>query len=183
MKHGKLADLKEYLDALKKNELKEEIITLYKKFSNVKGYYGVKLDDDYEFKLLVESKSVISNQFWNENKSGPTLSHRKCKEAIQEFQKVSEDPLLTAELMYFYTENSVEYVNTYGDSDDKFYHNIIKSYEEAIIYTLNNSLVDEFRDKARYITDETDNLGGYIADDMANLYLNYLATEDDYEEI
>lgn len=182
MKHMKLTDLKEYLNSLNTEELREEIVELFKNFSNIKDFYGSKLDEDYELNLLVKFKTIISNEFWNEDRKGPTLSHKVCRESIKEFQRVSTDSSLVADLMFFYTENGVEYANTYNDLDEKFYIRILKSYEDAINFALNNELGDEFADKARELTDESDKIGGGFAQDMIDLFYDTLATEDDFEE-
>jgi len=42
-------------------------------------------------------------------------------DAIKEFQKISSIPENIAELMLFYAEIGVEFTNTYGDIDEKFF--------------------------------------------------------------
>ena len=62
-------DLKKYLAELNKEQLEEQIIELYEKFSPVKVYYDFVFNPKEET-LLQECKLKISNEYFPLKKSG-----------------------------------------------------------------------------------------------------------------
>ena len=69
-------DLKKYITELNKEQLEEQILELYDKFTDVKVYYDFVFNPN-EKKLVQEAKLKISNEYLN---LSPLTFKPKCKE-------------------------------------------------------------------------------------------------------
>ncbi|QUH26164.1 DUF6155 family protein [Serpentinicella alkaliphila] len=60
----KITELRKYLSEKSHNELKNEIIDLFKKSSDVKEYYFLKVKPNAEKDLMEKYKKIIENEFF-----------------------------------------------------------------------------------------------------------------------
>ncbi|RZJ60320.1 MAG: hypothetical protein EOO45_24555, partial [Flavobacterium sp.] len=65
-------ELKKYLSSLPKEELQEQMMALYDKFSDVKAYYDFVFNPKEE-KLEQEAKSKIANEYFPIKSKRPKL--------------------------------------------------------------------------------------------------------------
>ena len=116
----KINEFKKYLNDKSHDELKAEILDLFKMSADVKEYYFLKVKPNAEEEMMKKYKKIISDQFFPPRGNG-FPDYKVLRKAISDFKKISQNPRCLADLMMTYVEKGVEFTNCFGDIDEKFY--------------------------------------------------------------
>jgi hypothetical protein len=153
-------DLKKYLAGLKKEQLEEQIIELYEKFSPIKVYYDFVFNPK-EDKLLQDFKTKISQEYFPvrkpHSKSRPRAKMRRsvAQKFIKHFMLLGVDPFIIADAMLY----NIEIAQTFSGSNfikqELFYKSMLNSYEQAVQFVISNGISNEFQSRIIKIKDET----------------------------
>jgi hypothetical protein len=153
-------DLKKYLAELNKEQLAEQILELYDKFSPVKVYYDF-IFNPKEDKLLQESKVKISHEYFPIKKPGarwkPKAKMRRsvAQKIIKHFIMLGVDPFVIADVMLY----NIEIAQTFSSSNfikqELFYKSILNSFEQAVNFLISNGILNEFKDRVKAIQEQT----------------------------
>ncbi|KQB42385.1 DUF6155 family protein [Flavobacterium aquidurense] len=153
-------DLKKYLGELTKEQLEEQIIELYEKFSPVKVYYDFVFNPK-EDKLLQESKVKISHEYFPIKKPNakwrPKAKLRRsvAQKIIKHFIMIGVDPFVIADLMLYNIEIAQTYSSNNFIKQELFYKSIFNSFEQAVNFIISNGILTEFKDRVFSIQRET----------------------------
>jgi hypothetical protein len=178
MANLKLTDLKNILKEKSKEELITEITELVKIFPVVKEYYAVKVNPASKTETFEKYKRIIQNEFFPDRGFGK-MRYSVVNKAISDFKKLSKDTEKIAELMLYYAEIGVDFTETFGDIDEKFYIAIERAYTNAIDYIFKNELQDKFWRKADKIRSNADGIGWGFSDNMNDIYFEYFGDIDE----
>ena len=147
-------DLKKYLADLNKEQLEEQIIELYEKFSPVKVYYDFAFNPK-EDKLLQESKVKISHEYFPIKKPNakwrPKAKMRRsvAQKIIKHFISLGVDSFVIADLMLYNIEIAQTFSSNNFIKQELFYKSMFNSFEQALNFVISNGILNEF--KARII--------------------------------
>ncbi|MRX69934.1 hypothetical protein SAMN06265349_101138 [Flavobacterium resistens] len=153
-------DLKKYLAKLSKEQLEEQLIELYEKFSPVKVYYDFVFNPK-EDKLLQESKVKISHEYFPIKKPGarwrPKAKMRRsvAQKIIKHFISLGVDSFVIADLMLYNIEIAQTYSSQNLIKQDLFYKSIFNSFEQAVNFLISNGILTEYKARIIAIHDET----------------------------
>ncbi|MCI9846529.1 DUF6155 family protein [Flavobacterium pectinovorum] len=154
-------DLKKYLSELNKEQLEEQIIELYEKFSPVKVFYDFVFNPK-EDKLLQESKIKISQEYFPIKKPGakwhPKAKMRRsvAQKIIKHFIVLGVDSFIIADLMFYNIEIAQAYSSGNFIKQELFYKSMLNSFEQSVNFVISNGILSEF--KARIITIEKETI-------------------------
>jgi len=153
-------DLKKYLAELNKEQLEEQIIELYEKFSPVKVYYDFVFNPK-EDKLLQESKVKISHEYFPVKKPNakwrPKAKLRRsvAQKIIKHFIMIGVDSFVIADIMLY----NIEIAQTYSANNlikqELFYKSMFNSFEQAVIFLISNEILNDFKERIISIQQET----------------------------
>jgi len=153
-------DLKKYLAELNKEQLEEQIIELYEKFSPVKVYYDFVFNPK-EDKLLQESKVKISHEYFPVKKPNakwrPRAKMRRsvAQKIIKHFIMLGVDSFVIADIMLY----NIEIAQTYSSQNhikyELFYKSILNSFEQAVNFVISNGILNEFKSRIIEIEQQT----------------------------
>jgi hypothetical protein len=147
-------DLKKYLGELTKEQLEEQIIELYHKFSDVKTYYDFVFNPN-EHKLVQEAKFKISNEYFPIRGKRPKMRRSVAQKFIKQFTKLGVDAFIIADLMLY----NLEIVQTYSSEkiikNETFYKSMLISFQQAIAFLIENGILQDFKSRAEAIKEET----------------------------
>ena len=153
-------DLKKYLGELNKEQLEEQIIELYEKFSPVKVFYDFVFNPK-EDKLLQEYKTKISHEYFPIKKPNakwrPNAKMRRsvAQKYIKHFILIGVDPFIIADAMLY----NIEIAQTYSSSNfikqELFYKSMLNSYDQAVKFLISNGILNEFKSRISAIKEET----------------------------
>jgi len=153
-------DLKKYLGELSKEQLEEQIIELYEKFSPVKVYYDFVFNPK-EDKLLQECKVKISQEYFPikkpTSKRRPKAKMRRsvAQKYIKHFILLGVDPFVIADIMLYNIEIAQTYSSQNFVKQELFYKSIFNSFEQAVNFSISNGILSDFRERIIAIEKET----------------------------
>lgn len=153
-------DLKKYLTELSKEQLEEQIIELYEKFSPVKVYYDFVFNPK-EDKLLQESKVKISHEYFPIKKPNakwrPKAKMRRsvAQKIIKHFIMIGVDPFVIADIMLYNIEIAQTYSSNNFIKQELFYKSILNSFEQAVNFVISNGILHDFKERIFAIQQQT----------------------------
>jgi hypothetical protein len=153
-------DLKKYLTELSKEQLEEQIIELYEKFSPVKVYYDFVFNPK-EDKLLQESKVKISHEYFPIKKPNakwrPKAKMRRsvAQKIIKHFIMIGVDPFVIADIMLYNIEIAQTYSSNNFIKQELFYKSILNSFEQAVNFIISNGILHDFKERIFAIQQQT----------------------------
>ncbi|QDR79193.1 DUF6155 family protein [Sporomusa termitida] len=176
MKQLKVTDLKKHLMSKNQLELIKEILNLCKLFPEVKEYYTTKLMPDAEEQILLKYKKIIKNEFFSDRGFGK-LRFSIINKAMRNFKKISNNPGHIAELLVACVEYGVEFTNTYGNIDERFYVRMAALYEDAAAYVIEKNLEETFQKRLGNLVDASNGIGSGFYEELVELYYTYFDDE------
>jgi hypothetical protein len=151
-------DLKKYLNELNKEQLEEQVIELYEKFSPVKVYYNFVFNPKEE-SLLQECKIKISNEYFPIKTTGrgkkPKMRRSVAQKYIKHFIVLGVDPFVIADVMLYNIEIAQTFSSGHAIKQELFYKSMFNSFEQAVIFMIANGLLSEFKSRISDIHNET----------------------------
>ena len=146
-------DLKKYLKELDKEQLEEQLIELYEKFSDVKIYYDFVFNPKEE-KLLQEAKLKITNEYFPIKTKRPKLRRSTAQKIIKHFLSLGVDPFVVADIMLHNIEIAQKYAAKREMRYSSFYKSMLNSFEQAVKYAIASGIVYDFKDRIAAIHKE-----------------------------
>ncbi len=146
-------DLKEYIQQLTKEQLKEQITDLYSRFKEVKEFYDFAFDPQ-ENKLLEECKFKISKEYFPVSSRKAKMRRSVAHKFIRHFKKLGVEPNLIADVMLYHIEVAQTYTSHKFVKQESFYKSMLKSFSEAIAYIDENRIRKDFRERLIRIADD-----------------------------
>lgn len=177
MSNIKITDLKKYLNNMSKEELIIQITEIVKRYPDIKEYYTAKLNPKYEEIAFEKYKKLITNEFFPDRGFGK-LRYSEVNKALRDFRKISNNAILISKLMLYYAEIGVDFTDTYGDIDEKFYNAIVRAYDKALSYITENNLKEMFIEEADNIRQKTVHMGWGFSVNMDDVFFDFFYEDD-----
>lgn len=150
-------DLKKYLNELNKEQLEEQILELYEKFSPVKVYYNFVFNPKEET-LLQECKLKISHEYFPLQTKGkrkkPKMRRSVAQKYIKHFILLGVDPFVIADVMLYNIEIAQTFSSENIIKQELFYKSMFNSFEQALNFIISNGIITEFKKRLIAICDE-----------------------------
>ncbi|WP_348824780.1 DUF6155 family protein [Flavobacterium aestuarii] len=150
-------DLKKYLNDLNKEQLEEQILELYEKFSPVKVYYDFVFNPK-EDRLLQECKLKISHEYFPLQTKGkrkkPKMRRSVAQKYIKHFITLGVDPFVIADVMLYNIEIAQTFASENTIKQELFYKSMFNSFDQAIKFIISNGIITEFNSRLTSIYDE-----------------------------
>lgn len=146
-------DLKKYLVSLPKDELEEQLLSLYDKFSDVKAYYDFVFNPKEE-KLEQEAKVKIANEYFPIKGKRPKMRRSTAQKYIKHFLTLGVDPFVVADVMLFNIETAQKFSAKRELKYASFYKSMLNSYKQAVDYITVNGIAGEYKPRLLAIHDE-----------------------------
>nr|AUN37928.1 hypothetical protein [uncultured bacterium] len=153
-------DLKKYLNGLNKEQLEEQILELYEKFSPVKVYYNFVFNPKEET-LLQECKLKISHEYFPLQTKGkrkkPKMRRSVAQKYIKHFILLGVDPFVIADVMLYNIEIAQTFSAENTVKQELFYKSMFNSFDQALKFIISNGIITEFKLRLIAICDEASN--------------------------
>ena len=137
--------LKQYLNTLEAEALREQILDLYDRFSEVNTYYKFVFNPNEE-RLINEAKAKIHEEYFPRRRKRAKARRSVAKKLIRHFRTLEVDPSLLADLMGYNLEIAFEYSRE-NRCYEAFYKSMAESYREWVGYVTYHMLYEAFRDR------------------------------------
>ncbi len=146
-------DLKKYLKELHKEQLEEQIIELYEKFSNVKVYYDFAFNPNEE-KLIGEAKIKIANEYFPVKGKKAKMRRSVAQKFIKHFLTLGVDVTMVADVMFFTIETAQRFSAKRYIKYESFFKSFFTAYQQAVAFAIENGIINEFLDRVVEIKEE-----------------------------
>ena len=150
-------DLKKYIKELNKEQLEEQIVELYEKFSAVKVYYDFVFNPK-ESTLLQECKIKISNEYFpvksTSKRKKPKMRRSVAQKYIKHFMLLGVDPFLIADVMLYNIEIAQTYSSGHVIKQELFFKSMLNSFEQAVQYLIAKGILTDFKSRVMAIHKE-----------------------------
>jgi len=177
-----VTELKQRLSKMPVDEVYKLLIDCFKSSKEAKNFISVRLIGNEAIEELWEiSKEKIEHEFFPERGFGK-LQLSVAKKAISDFKNMSRNNRLTIDLMIFYVEMSVDFIDTYGDAGDSLINSMCSMFD-SVIKMLNKEdkpdLFLAYRDRLENLISRADDFGWGIQYAFEASYLNLGWLEED----
>jgi len=137
--------LLEHLNKSEKEDIVNEIITLFEKFDNVKEFYRSELSDTSNPILETYKKKITKAYLLPNPKERST--NMNVNKLIIAFKKINlyKDELV--DLNLYRVECGIKAFSRNGDRTETFYNCIFKSFEEALNTIVAENYMDEYQQR------------------------------------
>jgi hypothetical protein len=153
-------ELKKYLKELTKEQLEEQMVALYEKFSPVKVYYNFVFNPN-ENALLQDFKIKVSHEYFpiqkGKIKRRPKMRRSVAQKIIKHFILLGVDPYVIADAMCYHVEIAQLYSADHFVKQELFFKSMLTSFEQLIRFVIANGIVNDFKSRLHTISAETSN--------------------------
>lgn len=149
-------DLKKYLTELNKDQLEEQVMTIYDKFSAVKVYYDFVFNPN-EKNLEKDAKLKISNEYYPIRGKRPKMRRSIAQKFIKHFITLGVDSFIIADIMLFTIEIAQSLSAEKEIKQEAFYKSMLTSFVQANSFLIENGILYEFKSRVVAIQKETEN--------------------------
>ena len=156
-------DLKKYLTELNKEQLEEQLIALYDKFTDVKVYYNFVFRPN-ENNLVKDAKLKISNEYFPIRGKKPKMRRSVAQKFIKHFISLGVDSFIIADIMLYNIEIAQTLSSEKTIKQELFFKSMLTSFQQAISFTIEKGILYEFQSRVVAIKDEA------IAQDWVNKF-------------
>ena len=146
-------DLKKYLASLDKQQVEEQLLELYDKFSEVKVFYDFVFNPKEE-KLIQEAKVKISNEYFPTKSKRPKLRRSVAQKIIKHFLVLGVDAFAVADIMLYTIKVAMKYSAKQEVRYASFFKSIQNSYEQVVHYTIANGIIADYKKRILDVYDE-----------------------------
>jgi hypothetical protein len=158
----KWQDVRRTLASKSQKELLDLIRDVYALHPEVKDFINARFLTSTQ--NLRPYKKTIQEALYPDVVHGEDLDLARGRKAINDYQKATNDPLGTLELMVHYVECGNQFTVEYGDIDEEFYVSVDTMFTQ-VVKTLQKSeqkVIDRFLPRLRTVVREAEGIGwGY----------------------
>lgn len=158
-------DLKKYLIDLTKTQIEEQFIEMYEKFKDVKVYYNFVFNPN-ENNLIKDAKLKISNEYYPVRGKRPKMRRSVAQKFIKHFISLGMDSFLITDLMLYNIEIAQTLSLEKLITSETFYKSMLTSFQQAVSFMIEKSILYEFKNRAEAIKNETVNQNWRNAEDF-----------------
>ncbi|WP_333601050.1 DUF6155 family protein [Flavobacterium sp.] len=147
-------DLKKYLQELSKEQLEEQFIEMYEKFSDVKVYYNFVFNPN-EDKLVREAKFKISNEYFPVKSKKAKMRRSVAQKFIKHYITLGVDVFIIADIMLYNIEIAQAFSSEKTIKQELFFKSMLTSFQQVISFLIENGILNEFQSRVVAIKEET----------------------------
>jgi hypothetical protein len=145
--------LKKYLSELTQEQIAEQLLELYEKFSEVKTYYDFVFNPNEE-KLIREAKLKITNEYFPMKSKRAKLRRSVAQKQIKHFLVLGVDSFAVADVMLHNIETALRYSAKREMRYASFYKSILTSFEQVVKFAIEKGMVKDLNPRFAKIYDE-----------------------------
>jgi hypothetical protein len=165
-----LIEIKKELLNQDKDTLIKHLIELYKKYDSVKEYFDFYVNVN-EGELLEKYKDKVRQGFFP--KRGMRLKLSLSRKAINDFKKLEPSNEKYGDLLLYYVECGVEFINDYGDINESFYTSAENTFEKSMKIFKGENVLEKYKERVSKIVEETYDIGYGFGDTIDYIFSVY----------
>jgi hypothetical protein len=166
-------ELKKHLLSLTKEQVVEQLLSLYDACKPAKEYFEYFLNPN-EKEQFEKYKAIVVNEFYPKGKYVEAKTRFSvAKKAIADFRSLNPSPELIGDLMVTLAEQSCKYTFDFGDMSEQYYNSAATNFELALKFLQKNGLLDQFKLRCQDCVKYAEPCGYGFADEIGELFYRY----------
>ncbi len=167
------SQLIKHLSTLEEEDLRQEILTLYDRSSEVKKYYSMELGSHQDReKLFAKAKADIDSKYKTKSYRRPRRPRiAKIKKLLSEVEKVSIYQDEMADLHLYNCECALSFMENYRFISTPLFNTIFYSFNKAVDMIVASMENETYYDRCKSLCDRADDQSGVLGDEMRNKLL------------
>lgn len=149
-------------------ELENLLSELYEKFDNVRNFIDLRMTGNSD-SLVKKYKKLITNRLIEDIEEG-TNGLNDALQAVHDFSDYGPLPHDQADIMLHFVESAIFCLNDYGDLYEEFYEETDDMFLETLEFIKKHRLLNEFRNRCKKVTEDSENMGYGLHDSMGDTY-------------
>ena len=164
--------LKKRLAELERKELEKMLCDIYKNCEQAEQMLNlVLLDETYGRKLLEQYQEKLDKIFFPYDIVRAGFSLSMAKKVLYDFKKICQNIELISELKLYFVECGIEFTNTYGDINERYYNVVCDVFYDVIESVSNDKkLFEKWKDRLVNIVQESGGIGWGFHDYLVEEY-------------
>jgi hypothetical protein len=171
MANSKISDLKNILDEMTLDELKQEILKLYNILPQVKDFYNQDLMTEEERQVILNKfKEKIYVELWT-SKGNPKgmVNNSTIKKILSEYELICLFQYDLVDLLIYRVEITTEYAEQQGGMAESNYNTSITTFKKAMKIMRNNNFLTHFEKRIKILLKAT-NLDFWYVEQLEHLF-------------
>ncbi len=133
MAKPKLSDFKKYLGEMTEAELREELLKLFGKLTQVQEFYAQELMSESERKAMLDDyKKKIYGYFYTRTGNPRIPNNAEIRKLITAFEKVAVFPHEVIDLLLYRVEVATDFASEFGGMPETSYNAAYSAFESAM---------------------------------------------------
>ena len=158
----KWQDVRRTLASKSQRELLNLILDLYAQYPEVKDFINARYV--VSTANLKPYQKVVQEALYPDVIHGEDLDLERGQKAIRDYQKATNDPIGTLDLMLHYVECGTSFATTYSYGDEEFFESLDEMFTQAVKTLKQNEqkVIVKFLPRLKAIVQEAEDIGwGY----------------------
>ena len=165
-----LKEIKEELLNQDKDTLVKHLVELYKKYDSVKEYFNFYINPN-EDELLIKYKEKVREGYFP--KRGMRLKLSLSRKAINVFKKLEPSKEKYADLMLYYVECGIEFINDFGDISESYYTSAGNTFASLLKILKEENVLGTYKERVSNMVKDTIDMGYGFGDTIEDIFSDY----------
>lgn len=165
-----IKEIKEELLKQDKDILVKHLVELYNKYDSVKEYFNFYINPN-EDELLNKYKDKVREGFFP--KRGMRLQLSLSRKAINDFKKLGISKEKYGDLMLYYVECGIEFINNYGDISESFYTSAENTFNKTLKIFDEENVLEKYKERTSALVRESMDSGYGFGDEIESIFSDY----------
>jgi len=148
----------------------KHILELYKKYDSVKEYFDFYINPE-ENEILKRYKEKVREGFFP--KRGMRLRLSLSRKVINEFKKLEISKEKIADLLLYYIECGVEFINTYEDISESFYTSAESTLTKVLKIFKEENVLEKYKERVKNLIEESKGSGYGFGEEIKSICDDY----------
>jgi hypothetical protein len=169
-------EVRKLLASLSQEALIDELMRMYDDFAPVREYLSMRVSPD-DTAVREKYKRIVAKEFSSSSYRAPRIS--VARKAVLDYRKVAVSVEGTADVMLYYVERVVAFVDDVG-GDESLFSSAWSMYQDAVDHIVKNRLEERFRERSRRLARR--DVGYGFSERVMDLHTAWFEDGDDLDE-
>ncbi|NNF34063.1 MAG: hypothetical protein HKN68_08145 [Saprospiraceae bacterium] len=146
-----------HLEQLEDQDLREELLTLYERFEDVRKFYSMELGrDEDRARIFTKAKKDIASKYATRSRRRPRRPRiNKINKLLTEVSKISIFKEEMIDLYLYNCEMALNFMLEYHYHSDPLHNAVVKGVDKACALIVESQTIDDFNDRMNQIVDRS----------------------------
>jgi hypothetical protein len=165
-----------HLEQLEEQDLRDELLTLYERFDDVRKFYSMELGrDEDRARIFAKAKKDIVSKYATRSRRRPRRPRiNKINKLLSELSRISIFKEEMIDLYLFNCETALHFMLEYQYHSDPLHNAVVKGMDKACALIVESQTIEDFNDRLNQIVDLSFDAYEFLGHRVQEKYLQWL---------